>query len=180
MLVPSLNTTEFSNTQTLRDQILYGQGRRTLSSVVSNLFVEQCGVMSAKRKTLGIRDIIRVLIDHGSEVVAAGKPSLPLSSPSPIQLAISEGSAEMVDELLPHMKKLYAVAKEKPQSLRSFAVPRGLPFQERYLLNAMRPVISKDDIGKDGNAASLSNELLAQRQDKAIEELPTLGADFSP
>ncbi|KAE8454120.1 hypothetical protein EG329_005044 [Mollisiaceae sp. DMI_Dod_QoI] len=129
--------------------------------------------ISTEKETFRIREIVRLLIDYGSAVTF---PHVgPVHSPSPIQLAIAESCAEMVDELAPHMEKVYGTAKAESQL---YPYPSTLPFQQRYLINSTKPVVLKCDFEKD--PSSLCNQLLALKQHKAIEELPAMGANFSP
>lgn len=123
--------------------------------------------------TARIRETIRLLVQHGAEIAFAGRLS------SPIDLAVTYGCTEMVDELFPLMEPIYAQAKEEKRGFGQPGTQRNRNFQVRQLVDACRSHITKEDLVRDGNDAYLCNSLLATKKHATIEQLPALGVDFA-
>lgn len=119
---------------------------------------------------MGIREIIRMLMDHGAEISFAGQNG------SPIDLAVSNAFAEMVDTLLPHMQQHYTAAVEKKRKWTR----RNDPFQERYLVSLCNPIVLESDLAKDGDSSFLCNNLLLMGCRNTLRNLPAMGVDFTP
>ena len=125
-------------------------------------------------QTARIREIIRLLIQHGANIAFSGRIS------SPIDLAVQRGCADMVDELLPLMEPIYAKAREEKRNYGSLGASRNSRFQENYLLNLSNVALGKEDVQNQLTHGQLCDNLLSLGRLNALEKLPNLGVDFSP
>lgn len=124
------------------------------------------GLITDHKHTERIREIVKMLINHGSEALPQGIAK----SHTPLSYAIALECSEMVDEL--------STIKQRFQEESGLRVTPE--FMERNLISLCHMHVLEDDLEKDGDDSDFCNSLLARGHFSAIESLLDVGVDFAP
>jgi ankyrin repeat protein len=134
--------------------------------------------ISIENDTVRVRDIIRLLVEHGGDVDA-----LTDGSSFAVDLALNNGCEEMANELLPALDKVYAKAAEEERPWGWRGHRQRQPFHEAYVTMRSKHLLGflGEEMKTDANKKiRRAHELLALREFDAIERLPDMGMDFTP